>query len=61
MSNYLDKLAYVEVFINGQCSIAQMHIREDTLAYLGALYLDDIMSHITFYYYVFLPFRSQVQ
>ena len=61
MSNYLDKLAYVEVVINGQNSIAQMHTREDMLAYLGALYLDDIMSHIIFYYCVFLPFLSQVQ
>ena len=46
MSIYSDKLAHVQVVINCQYSIAQMCTREDTLAqYLGALYLDDVMSH----------------
>ena len=46
MSIYSDKLAYVQVVINYQDSIAQMCTREDMLAHnLGALYLDDLMSY----------------
>ena len=46
MSIYSDKLAHVKVVINYQYSIAQMCTRVDTLThYLGAPYLDDLMSH----------------
>ena len=42
---YSGKLAHVQVVISCQYSAAQLCTREDTLAhYLGALYLDDIMS-----------------
>ena len=46
MSSYADKLAHVLVVINCQYSVARMCTREDMLAqYLGAPYLDDVMSH----------------
>ena len=48
MSIYLDKLAHIHVVINCLYSVAQMCTREDTLAqYLGALYLDEVMSVVT--------------
>ena len=43
---YSYKLADVQVIINCQYSDAQMCTPEDTLPqYLGAPYLDDVMSH----------------
>ena len=45
MSIYPDKLAHIQVVINCQYSNAQICTREDRLAhYLGAPYLDDVMS-----------------
>ena len=42
---YLDKLEHIQVVINCQYSVAQMCNWEDTLThYLGAPYLDDVMS-----------------
>ena len=48
MSIYSDKLALVQVIINCRYSVAQMCIREDTLAHkYGAPYIDDVMSYNT--------------
>ena len=41
MSNYLDKLAHVQVVINCRYSVAQMYTSEDMLAY----YLDKL-AHV---------------
>ena len=46
MSIYSDKLAYIQVIINYQYSVAQMCTHEDTLAHiLGTPYIDDVMKH----------------
>ena len=46
MCIYSDKLAHLQVIINYRYSVAQMCTREDMLIhYLGAPYLDDVMSH----------------
>ena len=46
MSSYLDKLAHVQFVIICQFSVAQMCTCKDMLAqYLGAPYLDNVMSH----------------
>ena len=46
MSIYSDKLARKQVVINCPYSVAQMCTCEDMLSqYLGALYLDDVMSN----------------
>ena len=55
MSNNLDKLAHIRVY-NCQYSVEQMCTREVTLTqYLGAPYLDDVMSHNEFITYWFAP------
>ena len=46
MSICSDKLAHVQLIRNCRYSVAQRCTRKDMLAhYLGALYLDDVMSH----------------
>ena len=45
-SNYLDKLAHEQVFINSLYSVAQMCTGEDMFAYIsGAPSIDDVMSY----------------
>ena len=61
MSIYSGKLAHVQVFFNCWYSVAQMCTREDTLAqHLGALYLDDFMSHNELTTIAMILFKAQV-